>query len=176
MHGQRHGAQLRSGEHHHRIARGIGTGGRDEFGLPGIIEADFCQQRLGDRRGDQRRRLAALDDRSGFDQRGERQFGSGAVRCAGRIMPICSCQHGQCVIEMFKGFGGMEQLNHRHRQPALRRRSAQHIRSTSDEKRGKLELFALRPSRRDQFRSDPRRIAERQGEGGQIVQCLSLCS
>ena len=165
---QRHRPQSRPGQHHHRIARRVGTGGGNKFGLAGKVEADFGEPRFGDWRSDQCCGFAGAGQLGRFGQRGQRQFCARAAGHPGGIGTIGSGQHRQCVAKQLERLGRVENFGYWQDEPAPMRRRAEHFGPACDEKWHQVFGVSPQPRLGQQFGADPRWIAQRHSEGGQI--------
>ncbi len=136
----------------------------DEFGLAGVVEADLGQPGLGNRSRDQPRRLPRDGQPGAFSQGGEGKFGSAAIRSAGLVIRIDPRQHRQAVIEYRHSLRRMEQFGNSQIESAPGSRLGQQAGRACDEERRQVFLMPLCPGGSDQFRADPSRIAQRNGQ------------
>ena len=134
MHGQRHRAQARSGEHHYRVVGVLLAGGGEEFGLAGKVEPDLGQFTLGDGGGDDRARLSTSRQRGRSDQRMQRQPRSVCIGGAGAIFAIVAAQDRQCPGKDRRSVRRIRNPLDRQFKPARLCRGFEHARAADHEK------------------------------------------
>ena len=87
------------------------------------------------------------------------------VRAAHRCGDILLAQNGQCPAEHVARLCRVFNRFDRQRKATTGRRGREHVRASNDEEGREAFCKAPRPAFDDDFRPDPRRIANRYGEG-----------
>ena len=165
MHGQRHRAQARSGEHHHRVVGVPVAGGGEEFGLAGKVEPDLGQFALGNGSSDNRARAPVPRQRGRFDQRMQRQPRPVGIGGAGAVLAIVTAQDRQCPGKDRRSVRRIRNPLYGQLKPARLCRGFDHACPADHEKGREPRLETSRPAFGNNFGPDPRRIAKGYGEG-----------
>ena len=157
MDGDRDGAEAGSGEHHHGVYRRNAAAFCDELGLARIVEADIVELRLGYRTGDNAAGKTVARQPNRNLEAVECATRAGKIRISrGDLARIIDLDQRQGAIKGSRRVGWCAQCFDGAIPYGVYRPPV------ADGKEGR-QVFGVagRPSRRDDFRTDPGRIAHR---------------